>query len=344
MNPKPMSETEAIRSDIEMTRRRMDETVDALGERMHGRHLLDEVIGLFRHSGDEDSATHKTAARVREKVSEAAGKISATAGNAASAAVDTVKKNPLPFVLIAGGAAWLAYSVSRGRTANLEEDEMDEENHYDPETHYDRPIEYPAAGMSSENDMPDEEEGSKFDEMKGAVKDKAAAAREKLSDLSGKARDKLQSVKERASEFGSRIKDRASDLGGQVQDRVAQTVDDHPLEIGLGCLALGIVVGLALPTPGPVNRVAGPTVDRLRNRTRDAGREMLQKGKRVVQAASDAAKHEAESQGLTMDRLHHPSDSGQAAGGTQEGMMSASSGEPRAGAEPADPSAARPAM
>ena len=42
--------SEEIRSDIKGTRRDMDETLDELGERLHPRHLLDEVIDIFRSS------------------------------------------------------------------------------------------------------------------------------------------------------------------------------------------------------------------------------------------------------------------------------------------------------
>lgn len=363
MNPKPMSETEAIRSDIEMTRRRMDETVDALGERMHGRHLVDEVIGFFRSSNhstsesDSDIMHSETAGRVREKLSDAAGKISATAGNTANAVVDTVKNNPLPILLIVGGAAWLAYAATRGRNPDLEEDDMDDSNHYDPDTHFDRPIEYPPAGLAAAAaEGRSDEAGSKFQPVKDTLKDK-------VSGVSETARDKFQSVKESTAEFGSRIKDRASDLGSQVQDRagamygktrdvVVHTADEHPLALGLGCLALGVLVGLALPTPAPLNRVAGPTVDRLRHRTRDAGKQMLQKGRRVVQAATDAARHEAELQGLTLERSRHGAaaigeQAGQAASNTarEEGLAGGAEPEqPRAGAEPAAPSVARSAM
>ena len=37
-------ETEAIRSEIDTTRHRMDETINALGQRLKGRHLLDESV------------------------------------------------------------------------------------------------------------------------------------------------------------------------------------------------------------------------------------------------------------------------------------------------------------
>ncbi len=370
MNPKPIPETEAIRSDIEMTRRRMDETINALGERVQGRHLLDEAIGFFRHNSDTASAK---ASQVRDKLSATAGKVSDqlsdAAGTATHAVIDTVKNNPLPILMITAGAAWLAYSATRGRKADVEED-LEDSDRYDPDTHYDRPLDY-TGGMTTEGadtsessgsgDMTDEA-SSKFAQLKDKAGEATDQMKEKFSQFSDAARDKLQSAKERASEFGSHVRDRASELGSQVQDRtremyaksrdrVKETADTHPLEVGLGCLAVGVLIGLAIPTPEPVNRFAGPTVDRLRNRTKDAGRDMLEKGKRVVRAATSAAKQEAESQGLSLDRLSQSGEAvaeraGEAAEDTahEEGLTSGSSENERAGADPADPSAARPAM
>ena len=350
MNPKPISETEAIRSDIEMTRRRMDDTMDALGERLHGRHLLDEIIGFFRHNSD---TTSETGERVREKLSETAGKISDSASTAANAVVDTVKKNPLPVLMIAAGAAWLTYSMTRSRTADVDED-IEEGEPYDPDTHYDRPLEYPSGTIAK---MGDTEEGytdepqSKFAQMKDTVQEKASAAKEQV-------KEKLSNLKDRASEIGSRVQDRTKEIYGKTRDRVAQTADEHPLEVGLGCLAVGVLVGLALPTPDPVHRVAGPTVDRLKDRTREASREFMQRGKRVVQAATSAAKQEAQTQGLTLERLRQggravaeragsaasQTANAEMAAGTAGDISSGSQSSNRAGADPADPSAARPAM
>ncbi|MCR6655354.1 MAG: DUF3618 domain-containing protein [Opitutus sp.] len=47
MKPELDQPTETLRSDIDTTRERMDETIDRLGDRLQGRHLVDEVIGFF---------------------------------------------------------------------------------------------------------------------------------------------------------------------------------------------------------------------------------------------------------------------------------------------------------
>ena len=42
--------SDEIRSDIRGTRRDLDQTLDQLGERLHPRHLLDDVLDLFRNT------------------------------------------------------------------------------------------------------------------------------------------------------------------------------------------------------------------------------------------------------------------------------------------------------
>lgn len=328
MNPEPNSETDSIRSDIEMTRRRMDDTVEALGERLRGRHLLDEVIGFFR--GDDN--VEGTGAEFREKITQSAGK-------AATAVADTVKKNPLPILMIAAGAAWLAYSATRSRHTS-DEDETDDDR-YDPDTHYDRPLEYPESSSSlgaTAEDMTDEAQ-SKFGQVKDTVKAKASAAKEqvkeKLSDLGSATRSKYEAVKGRAAELGSQVQDRTRAAYTKTREQVSRTANEHPVELGLGILAAGVIIGLAVPTPAPVHRLAGSTVDRLRNRTRDAGRQALQKGRRVVEAASEAAKDEARSQGLTLDQDENSA--------TEPGNPTTdATNSPNSGT--GDPSAARPVM
>ena len=54
MNQSPnQHDPEAIRSDIDVTRRRMDDTIDALGDRMQPRHLIDEVLGAVKQQSPQ---------------------------------------------------------------------------------------------------------------------------------------------------------------------------------------------------------------------------------------------------------------------------------------------------
>jgi hypothetical protein len=79
-----------IHDDIRETRDEMDATLEELGERLHPRHLLDDLIDLVRGSGE--SGRSQQAARAMQR----AGRSTARA----------FREHPLPALLIGAGVAW----------------------------------------------------------------------------------------------------------------------------------------------------------------------------------------------------------------------------------------------
>lgn len=365
MNESQHNEPDAIRSDIDVTRRRMDDTMDALGDRLQPRHLLDELLGFLRGNGN-DGESRLT--RIREKVA-------TSCDTAMHSVVDSVKQNPMPAIVIGAGVAWMIYS-SRKSSDEYDFDEYyssgDASMRYDPDTHYDRPLDYPAPGASQFSEQGSKDWGEQGASKLGQIKDKASAAtdqmkeklshakdaaREKLSHAGEAAREKMTALRERAGEVTSRVRDTTADVYSRSRQRVAATADHHPLEVGLVALAAGLMVGLAMRTPRAVNRRLGPAADRLRERTREAGSEMLEKGKRVAEAAASAVKEEAEAQGLTPERLRDSAasiaerarDAGKQTA-EREGLTPGSSSTGKTGntgtnnPSGSDPSVARPAV
>jgi ElaB/YqjD/DUF883 family membrane-anchored ribosome-binding protein len=349
MNPSPENQTDALRNDIDVTRQRMDNTMDQLGDRLQPRHLLDEVLGYFR-APNADGEPRLDA--VREK-------ISASTQTAIRSVADTVKSNPMPALLIGAGIAWMIYESTRDKSSAGRDAGSREEVRYDPDTHYDRPLEYPT--RAADQLEFGEEDESKLGQMTDAIAEKASDAtetvKEKLAEVSDQARDKLANVRERAGEKLQAAKERATELGSQAKekarvaytktrDTVKTTANDHPLEVGLACLAAGLIAGLALPTPEPVNRIAGPTADRLRQRTRDAGSDLMEKGKRVARAAASAVQEEAKSQGLTLAHLRGQAEAvaQRATEATEDAAQREGLGADQENADQRDPSTARPAQ
>jgi ElaB/YqjD/DUF883 family membrane-anchored ribosome-binding protein len=346
MNPSPKNEAEAIRSGINVTRQRMDDTMDALGERLEPRHLLDEILGFFRRSSHDGESR---LAHMRETLTD-------SCNTAVHTVTDTVRKNPVPALLVGAGLAWLIYESRRDKRVDRYAGDLspadygDQERRYDPDMHFDRPLDYPST-LETETNRSDQG-GSKLEHLKEQLSDNASAAtsqvKETLSHAGEATREKVGELRERAGEIASRAKERTQQAYTRTRDRVVTTADQHPIETGLVALAAGLIAGLVLPTPNAVNRRVGPAADRLRDRSREVGREILEKGKRVAQAAVHAAKDEAEVQGLTPEQLREKAIGGSRANETRSGPRE--QGQPpsvegnQSGSQQNDPSVARPVM
>jgi hypothetical protein len=310
MNSQPETQSpEQIRSDIETTRQRMDNTMDALGQRLHGRHLVDELIGFFRSSSENPSDPNASSSG---SGGDAANQLKEKASSALSAVADTVKNNPVPALVIGAGIAWLIYESRRGNRASNDANERDEDDEHFQD--YRQPLEYPAAdeeglGFSGEDDYGPvgNESGSSAESgmqrAKDAAREKAYESRDIVHEKLSRVREGAANLRERVSDLGSRVQERTKEIYTQGRDRVVRTANEQPLAVGLGVLALGVIAGLSLPTPQRVNRIAGPTADRLRQKARETGRDYVERGRRVARAAADAAKSEAEKQGLTLEAL-----------------------------------------
>ncbi len=300
MNPSSDHPSAVIRSDIDATRRRMDNTMDALADRLQPHHLLDEVLGFFRGENDhgEDRLT-----QLREKISH-------SATTTMHSVVDTVKQNPMPALLIGAGVAWMLYASNRRPAPSSADghyygyDREVDPVRYDPDSHYDRPLQYPSGYTANEFGL---EETAKPGTLKDTLAENAATAggqfKEGLAQVGEAAREKASAFRARAGEMTARARAGTREAYDRTRQRVVTTAVRHPLEVGLVALAAGVIAGLVLPTPHAVNRTVGPVADRLRDRTREAGSEMLEKGRRVADAAISAVKSEAEAQGLTPEHL-----------------------------------------
>lgn len=293
MNPPSSSHPDAaaLRTDIDHTRQRMDATIDALGERFQPRHLLDEALGYVRQ---HHSAITQPLNAMRERLSH-------QTDAAMHAVVNTVKQNPLPLLLMGAGVAWMVYNQRRSASDARDSryDPYDDRRgdypspfrgtiHYDPDAHTDRPLDY--------SPLRDGQEGgdarSYADQAKEAMHDAAQNVRDKLSHAGDYAREKFDAARERAGDLGEQVRERTGELYAKARDGVSHTVETHPLETGLLCLAAGVLAGLAIPTPAPVARRLGPTMDRMKERALGTAQEAIQTGRRATEAALAAARAE----------------------------------------------------
>ena len=90
--------SEQIQRRIDRTRGAMDETLDALGEKLSPRRWLDQTIDSLTGSG------------ARSGAKSAANSVGAAAADFAQSLGRQVRRNPAATILIGAGLAWMAFS------------------------------------------------------------------------------------------------------------------------------------------------------------------------------------------------------------------------------------------
>ncbi len=290
--------SEEIRSGIKGTRREMDETLDQLGERLHPRHLLDDVLDLFRSSPSGSAS--------RDQITRTSKRLGRTVAG-------ELKEHPLPALLVGAGIIWWIIDATT--------EDADEEEIYPRR----RRSALPADRRSYMNDPalagtimpPSSGSGERDDSRIGAT----GGARQKTSSAGNKMSEAVSAVGAKISEAASSVTDTASDLGdaarrysargrravsrqaGVLQDRFQAASDEYPLAVGGAFLAAGLLTGLLLPRTEQEDEWMGEASDEVKEETRRKGEELVEQGKEVAARTADAALGEAEARGITADSL-----------------------------------------
>lgn len=298
--------SDEIKAGIEQTRAQMDGTIDALTERLRPRHLLDDVLDYFqsrRANGSGDGQRmRETAAHVKDQVKE-------TATDTGRAIVRQIKRHPIPSLLIGAGIAWWLVESDEdeeGGYARLYSEEAAEEyyaEHGAPSagaTHEAIESTYASTGEQDWHGGTAAGMGAK---MKDAGANLKARASEKMENVRRKAAERTEWLRHKAAEKGAHLKESAAHGYEQGVDAFKRTADEHPLAVGVGFLALGVLAGILLPSTRKEDELMGTKRDELLHRTREAAEEAVERGKRVAAAATDAVKNEAQQQGLTPEAL-----------------------------------------
>jgi ElaB/YqjD/DUF883 family membrane-anchored ribosome-binding protein len=162
-----------------------------------------------------------------------------------------------------------------------------------------------------------------------SVVEKEVGVVEKAKNVAGRAGQKLRQtgehLRERAHERGQQLRAKTSHIGHQMQDRfrdryervqehlregcvrtqaqLRETADQHPLSTGAACLGVGLLAGFLLPESRREDEMFGDISDAVRHRVKEASQDLVDKGKHVAEAATHAARSEAERQGLTPEHL-----------------------------------------
>ena len=275
----PATESNVIRADIEHTRESMDQTLDDLGAKMKPRHLLDEILG-FLHLDNLNGD------KLKERAGAAAHSAGEAANRAAQAVTGVVREHPIPILLIGAGVAWGFYE-SRRRAHNGNGHHRDDHENAHAGGEFEG--EWEAHGLKAKA-----QQG--LEAVQEGIQTKTQVVKEKVTTAARAAGQKATQVKNQVVQ-GVR---RGYEEG---REKFVQTSRAHPLEIGLGFLAAGVLVALALPSSRKEDEWVGQAADRVKDRARTTGQEWVDRGRTVATAATEAAKKSAAEQGLTPQAL-----------------------------------------
>ncbi len=321
--PSPSQSSTDIRNDIDQTRDKMDNTIDALATRFKGRHLFDEVVGFVRSSSESAA----------DRASELKDRLVDSASKTASAVADTVKRHPVPVALIGAGAAYLIYrsvrssSDDRGNASRYSGAVYDTDvSDYELSGDEYLPVDLDEYTSRQSEESPSARLHRTLAQAKSSLSNATSGSSGKLRSAAQRVGEKVRAgtdaVRQRASELSERVQSTTRQAYVQSRDQVVNTVQAHPVEVGLGLLAAGILVGLALPSPRRVSEAIAPQANRLRRRARELSEELVDRGRHVAHAAADAARKEAQAQGLMVSdgSSSNPTGSVGFAAGTQPGQ------------------------
>jgi hypothetical protein len=273
--------SEDIEHDIERTRVTMDKTMDEIGNRLHPRHLLNDVLDAFRGDGRSSDAT-------RQRMRETGARI-----------LDTVQRNPLPTFLIGAGVGWLLYNEQnkgRPQIAGTGPDAGEQAGRT-------------GAGLREKAGDIAGNIQQKADELRRKSQQSAESGQSAFSDTAGKAQDTAAQVSMRAREMTEQAKERAAEMRGRVQETYSRTgsqmqtaMEKYPLAFGIASLAAGVFAGIIFPQSEEEENVFSEQTEKAEAEIKPKLEEAAEKAKEKVSNIAETAKEKAQKQGLTVEK------------------------------------------
>jgi hypothetical protein len=190
--------------------------------------------------------------------------------------LESIKTNPIPLGLIATGVTWMIIAGTKNGEKGAQNEDLPGD-----EPHAGRRTSGRTLGQTGSAWEHEGSEGEAHHEEDG----------ENGSRLGRVTRVPKQAV--RGAGRGIR-------RGGRT---VAHQIDEHPLSLGLTAFAAGLVAGIMIPPSRKEDRVLGERSDRLIERARHAGHDLVEGAKSAVRAGADAAQQRAQEEDLTRSGL-----------------------------------------
>lgn len=180
-----------------------------------------------------------------------------------------LRDNPLPATLTGIGLAWLMAASSgpqhesQAHRTGAAREKMEEMSH---------------------------KVGEKFQQVSDRVRGGISQARESMHEKRGSVSEGMGSARARAGEVGHG----AQEQGRHLKESFVEMREEHPVLLaGIG-LAVGALIGAAIPPTRSEDRLMGEARDTAVQRAKEKGREQTETAEAALRAGVESAREEAE--------------------------------------------------
>lgn len=256
-----MKSSAEIEREVEATRGQIDQTVEALKDKMQPKELFDEATRMM----------------------------GTTSNKVLTTVVEQAKENPIPIALIGAGIAWLA--LSHGRRNSGSGYGYGATSPYSTYEGYDE-------GEGLGDKLKAQARGAvesakvKLAGAKATAADRLHQAKDGLDSARTSAMHGAEDVRDKVAAFAGTAQERADHLRRQAQAKYEQTLQTEPLILAALGVAVGAAIGASLPASRVENRYIGPTRDKLVGKGRSFAETSLEEAKDVASRAYGQVKEE----------------------------------------------------
>ncbi|HKR21542.1 MAG TPA: DUF3618 domain-containing protein [Pyrinomonadaceae bacterium] len=263
------SETERIKAEIEDTRAEMGQTINEIQERLSPEHIMGQVKETVREAtiGKVEKVMDRvgeTISNVTEPAMDAMGRAGETLKTTGSSITNMVRENPIPCALIGLGLGMYVVRRMRGGDGRTSRSRA-----YQPEFE---------AGMAMPRRSGMGRQYYSSGEYAGASR-QYGAGRNALMNMKGTAGEWAHGTAETVSHLGHQAKEQAFRAGRGLQ----HLLEENPLAVGAAAVAVGAVVGLALPATRIEHEYMGEASEKLVDRAQQVARDAMDKVKTATQ-------------------------------------------------------------
>jgi ElaB/YqjD/DUF883 family membrane-anchored ribosome-binding protein len=258
---RPEKDPSEIEAEIEQTRTEISESLNAIGEKLSPEQLKEDAKQIFDEAKEavvdklrdaKDSALQAANERLQD--------VRERARYAGEVTYGYARENAIPLGLIGLGIGWLLVSGRRRRNGGYRI------RQYDRQAFGNRDIDYGEdfdATDWADNSATRGTDPSPFKRSMEETKERAAEVADRAKNGLNKG---VRRARERARELGQRANELSHQAREQFDRAESSALDfanENPLAVGAAALAVGVGVGLLLPSTRREDEFLGEARDRL---------------------------------------------------------------------------------